>query len=71
MADDLIQVLTRFHREVVMPDVERVLDERLTPVREEMRSFRDDTNAHFDSIYQKFAYAASSRRALCSRQSAA
>ena len=46
MADDLLQVLTRFHREVVLPDLERVVDARIGPLREEMLS-------NFDAIYKK------------------
>ncbi len=50
MADDLLQVLTRFHREVVLPDLERVvdarLDARISPLREEML-------ANFDAIGRK------------------
>lgn len=50
VADELLNVLTRFHREVVLPDIERVVDERLdariTPLRDEMLS-------NFDAIYKK------------------
>lgn len=51
MAEDLIQTLTRFHREVVMPDVVRVIDrafeEKLTP-------FRDEVLTNFDAVYKRF-----------------
>lgn len=50
VADELFSVLTRFHREVVLPDIERVVDERLdariTPLRQEMRS-------NFDAIHRR------------------
>lgn len=46
MADDLIQTLTRFHREVVMPDVERAIAFKIDP-------FRDETISHLDAIYQR------------------
>lgn len=36
MADELYAVLTRFHREVVVPDIERIVDERIAPLRREM-----------------------------------
>jgi hypothetical protein len=51
VSDDLLSVLTRFHREVVLPDIERIVGERLdakiTPLREEML-------ANFDAIYKRF-----------------
>ena len=47
MAEDLIPILTRFHREIVLPDMERVIDERITA--SETRQ-----NAHFDAIYARF-----------------
>jgi chromosome segregation ATPase len=47
MAEDLLSVLTRFHSEVVLPDIERIVDTRITPLRQEMLS-------HFDAIYRRF-----------------
>ena len=51
MAEDLLSVLTRFHSEVVLPDLERVvdraLDSRIAPLRREMLS-------HLDAIYLRF-----------------
>ena len=47
MAEDLLSVLTRFHSEVVLPDIERIVDTRITPLRQEML-------AHFDAIYRRF-----------------
>lgn len=47
MADDLIPVLTRFHREVLLPDVKRIVDEAVGDLRAEL-------NAHFDAVYQRF-----------------
>lgn len=50
MAEDLLNVLTRFHREVVVPDVERiverVVDAKVTPLREEML-------ANFDAVLKR------------------
>ena len=46
MADDLLGVLTRFHREVVLPDIERVVDARITPLRNEML-------ANFDAVFKR------------------
>jgi hypothetical protein len=47
VADDLIPVLTRFHREELLPDVKRIVGEAVGQLRTEM-------NAHFDAIYQRF-----------------
>ncbi len=41
--------LVRFHREMLVPDIERVLDARLAPI---YRRF-DDVDSHFDAIYQR------------------
>ena len=47
MAEDLIPILTRFHREVVLPDIQRAVADGVGDLRREM-------NAHFDAIYQRF-----------------
>jgi len=47
MADDLIPILTRFHREVVLPDIQRTVGEAVDGLEGRM-------NAHFDAIYQRF-----------------
>jgi predicted nuclease with TOPRIM domain len=46
MADDLLAVLTRFHREIVRPDIERIVGESEHRLRDEMQS-------HFDALYQR------------------
>lgn len=50
MAEDLLSVLTRFHREVVRPDIERIvdakLDAKITPLRQEML-------ANFDAVFKR------------------
>jgi predicted nuclease with TOPRIM domain len=50
MPDELLSVLTRFHREVVVPDIERIvdakLDAKITPLREEML-------ANFDAVFKR------------------
>ena len=57
MADDLLQVLTRFHREVVLPDLERVVDARISPLREEML-------ANFDAVFRRLDRLESEYQAL-------
>jgi hypothetical protein len=47
VGEDLIPVLTRFHREVVLPDVRRIVGEVVGDLDSRM-------NAHFDAIYQRF-----------------
>ncbi|HVT05444.1 MAG TPA: hypothetical protein VHL58_18950 [Thermoanaerobaculia bacterium] len=46
MAEDLLTVLTRFHREIVVPDLERVVDTRIAPLSEEMLT-------NFDAVFQR------------------
>ncbi|MFZ2490287.1 MAG: hypothetical protein WA208_02270 [Thermoanaerobaculia bacterium] len=46
MAEDLLKILTQFHREVVLPDMERIVDSRITPLREEML-------ASFDAVLKR------------------
>ncbi len=47
MGDDLLSILTRFHREVVLPDMKRVVED-MTKAR------FDDIDRHFDEIYKRF-----------------
>jgi hypothetical protein len=48
--DDPIPILTRFHREVVLPDIQRTVGE----LREEMNARFAEVFGHFDAIYQRF-----------------
>jgi len=52
MPDDLLQVLTRFHREVIVPDLDR-RDEKYAKA-EQLGSLRNEMLSHFDAIYQRF-----------------
>ena len=47
MGDDLILILTRFHREVVLPDIRRIVDQVVGDLEGRM-------NAHFDEISRRF-----------------
>jgi len=47
VADDLLKILTHFHREVVMPDVK-------TAIRDSVQDLRGDMLSHFDGVYQRF-----------------
>ena len=50
MKDDLLTVLTRFHREVVVPDVERIV-ERVVEAR--IVPFQREMLAGFDAAFQR------------------
>ena len=50
MAEDLLPILTRFHREVVLPDIKRVVGD----LRDEMNARFTALDGHFDAIYQRF-----------------
>jgi hypothetical protein len=54
--DEILKVLTRFHRQTFLPDFERVLDERVGPValRGEMLSHFDTINRRFDRLEDEF-----------------
>lgn len=47
MAEDLLPLLTRFHREIVLPDITRIVGEAVGALEGRM-------NAHFDEIYKRF-----------------
>lgn len=54
MKDDMLQVLIRFHREVVVPDVQRIvedaIDRSVGSLRNEMRALFQGLNALFDRL---------------------
>ncbi len=49
MAEDLLPMLTRFHREVVLPDIKRVVGD----LRDEMSARFTALDGQFDAIYQR------------------
>jgi chromosome segregation ATPase len=51
MSDELVTVLARFHREVVLPDIERVVADRVAAL---VNPRFDAIDGHFDAIYQRF-----------------
>ena len=54
VADDLFDVLMRFHREVVIPDMER-LEERLEArLGGRIDELRDEILGRFDAVYKRF-----------------
>ncbi len=56
MPDDPITLatLTQFHREVMLPDVQRIVGEAVGELRREFGARFDEVNRHFDSVYQRF-----------------
>lgn len=48
--DELLAILTSFHREVMLPDMQRIAD--ATEARLTARF--DDVAGHFDAVYQRF-----------------
>lgn len=47
MADDLLPVLTRFYREVIAPDINRIVTDAFGALEERM-------NARFDALCHRF-----------------
>ena len=54
MAEDLLPILTRFHREVLIPDVTRIVGEAVDALKQRINTRFDEVNGHFDGIYQRF-----------------
>ena len=50
MQDELWNTLLRFHREVVVPDVHGIVGS----LREELVSFKHETQANFDAVWKRF-----------------
>ena len=51
MADDeLWDKLMRFHREIVVPDIERIVDDR---VNTHVNSLRNEMLANFDALWKR------------------
>lgn len=57
MPDELLNTLVRFHREVVLPDVERVVESAIG-------GFRDEMLTHFDALYKRLDRLESEYQAL-------
>ena len=71
MADELYSVLTKFHREVFVPHIQRIvgdavapLDARLSSVESSLKSFRNETFSHFDAMYKRLDRLESERAEL-------
>src|SRR2546428_301367 len=54
MPEELISVLTRFDREVVLPDIERIVTDAIAGVDSRVSRLRDETLSHFDAVYKRF-----------------
>jgi hypothetical protein len=49
-----LAALAKFHREIILPDIQRVVDASANGLRAEVNARFDDVFGHFDSIYQRF-----------------
>ena len=54
MTNDLIPLLAKFHREVLLPDIDRVVGQRIGELRQEMNARFREVDGHFDAIYKRF-----------------
>ena len=54
MPEKLISVLTRFQREVVLHDTERIVANAIAGVDSRVSTLRDETLSHFDAVYKRF-----------------
>jgi hypothetical protein len=50
MADEILTLLTRFHREIVVPDIERIVESKID--RQGARF--DEVLSHLDRMYKRF-----------------
>lgn len=48
--DDLIPILTRFHREIVVPDIERIVGASEQRLRDEIHSFFDSLSRQIEEL---------------------
>ena len=51
MSQELVAVLARFHHEVVLPDIERVVSERISAI---VNPRFDEIDARFDALLLRF-----------------
>lgn len=54
MAEDLVTVLTRFHRDVLLPDVTRLIQESEGRLRDEMHSIFDGISHRLDRLETEY-----------------
>jgi len=54
VAEDLFTILTKFHREVVIPDIQRIVTTSEERLQGEMNARFVEVYGHFDAIYQRF-----------------
>ena len=50
MEQELLNALARFHREVALPDITRIVDERVDGA---VSTIRNEMLTHFDGVYQR------------------
>lgn len=52
--DDLVQVLTRFHRDIVVPDIERIIGASEQRLRNEMQTLFDALAQRMDRLETEY-----------------
>jgi polyhydroxyalkanoate synthesis regulator phasin len=53
MMDDVLPLLARFHREVLLPDFQRVVTEAVGGLEERVDARFRDVFGHFDALHQR------------------
>ena len=54
MTDDLVGVLARFHRDILLPDMKRVVDQAVGGLRDEMHTLMDGFAQRFDRLETEY-----------------
>lgn len=52
--DDLVPVLTRFHREILVPDIERIVGASEQRLRDEMHTLYDSLSHQIDDLRSEY-----------------
>ena len=54
MAEDLLPILTRFHREIVLPDIERIVSASEQRLRDEMHALFDSLSRQIEELRTEY-----------------
>ncbi len=50
LREELLSVLTRFHREVMLPDIERIVEAK---IEAKLEPFRREVLGNFDAVFER------------------
>lgn len=53
-AEDLVPILTRFHRQIVLPDIKQVVEESVVQLRDEMHTMVDGLAQRLDKLETEY-----------------